>query len=484
MSNPDDHRLPIKLDTASNGEYPPIALEPVHHHANQLALEDTASCARRLGLPRRKFLVSACGAATSLLAINRAYAADSRGGGFFDIPQEAALDMAAAQASVAGDEFIFDVQGHFVNPEGAWVEKLPPGAQPYRAMGSRDCNPAGEGELAYLQCAGSEAFIKDVFLDSDTDMMVLSFVPSKRDAESLTIEEAVATREIVERMEGTKRLLVHGRVNPNQDGDMQDMDELAARWGVAAWKTYTQWGPDGRGYYLSDDVGLAFIEKARRLGVKTICIHKGIPFGRRSYEHSLCTDIGVVAKQYPDVNFLVYHSGYVPGQKEGPYRREREEGIDGLITSVLDNGVAQQGNVYAELGSTWRLLMRDPNSAAHSLGKLFKHLGPDNVLWGSDSLWYGSPQDQIQAFRTFQISEAFQQQFGYAAISPEVRAKVFGLNAAHVYEVAVPQVRASHGQDSLAQARHNYEADPHFRTYGPKTRREFLALKRLGGSLI
>ena len=49
--------------------------------------------------------------------------------------------------------------------------------------------------------------------------------------------------------------------------------------------------------------------------------------------------------------------------------------------------------------------MRDPDSAAHALGKLFKFVGEDNVLWGTDSIWYGSPQDQIQAFRTFQIAD-------------------------------------------------------------------------------
>ena len=41
-----------------------------------------------------------------------------------------------------------------------------------------------------------------------------------------------------------------------------------------------------------------------------------------------------------------------------------------------------------------------------AIGKLLKHVGEDNVLWGTDSIWYGSPQDQIQAFRTFQIADA------------------------------------------------------------------------------
>jgi hypothetical protein len=52
------------------------------------------------------------------------------------------------------------------------------------------------------------------------------------------------------------------------------MDELKEKWGVSAWKTYTQYGPGGKGYFLFDDVGLRFIEKPRVLGVKNICVHK------------------------------------------------------------------------------------------------------------------------------------------------------------------------------------------------------------------
>ena len=183
------------------------------------------------------------------------------------------------------------------------------------------------------------------------------------------------------------------------------MDELKERWGVCAWKTYTQWGPDGKGFFLSDDVGTRFIEKARALGVKVICVHKGLPFGKQSYEHSQCSDIGVVAKRFPDVSFLIYHSGFVTGVEEQAYdHAAKRDGIDTLIRSLIDNDVKPDSNVYAELGSTWRFLMRDPDTAAHALGKLLKYCGEHNVLWGTDSIWYGSPQDQIQAFRTFQIA--------------------------------------------------------------------------------
>jgi hypothetical protein len=102
------------------------------------------------------------------------------------------------------------------------------------------------------------------------------------------------------------------------------------------------------------------------------------------------------------------------------------------------------------------------------------------VLWGTDSIWYGSPQDQIQAFRTFQISRAFSEKFGYAPISKAVRAKVFGRNALRIYPVPQDVLQKHLARDRVARARDEYRehADPAFVTYGPKTRREFLNLQR------
>ncbi|MBL8521539.1 MAG: amidohydrolase family protein [Betaproteobacteria bacterium] len=479
--DPDGTRLPVKLDTTSNGEYAPIPLATEHRHANHLALECATTHAKRLGLTRRGFMVSACGVANSLLAMNAAYAAAGRTGGFYEVSKSAALDQVAARSAVDGNEFIFDVQGHFVNPTGAWTKRLPPAARPLRMPKTQACGPTkGSGERDYLQCIGQEEFIKDVFLDSDTDLMVLSFVPSTRLDEPLTIEEAAATAKIVERLEGSHRLYIHGRVNPNSPGDLDAMDELAQRHKVAAWKTYTQWGPDGTGFYLDDEVGLKFIDKAVKLGVRNIAIHKGLPFGMKSYEHSTCADIGRVARRYPNVNFLIYHSGYVHGKPEGAYDDKRTDGIDALCTSLLQNGVAPNTNVFAELGSTWRLLMRDPDSAAHALGKLFKYCGANNVLWGTDSIWYGSPQDQIQAFRTFQISAALRDKHGYPEMTPALRAKVFGLNALKMYPVPDDILKKHLKADRVAKDRDNYRnaPDPAFVTYGPRTRREFLNLKQ------
>lgn len=488
VHDPDGIRLPIKIDATSNGEYLPIPLDHYAQLANGLALEAATEQAGRLGKSRRDFLVSACGAATTLLAFNAAQAAAGRTGGWYALAPETAMEEDAAAAALGGDEFIFDVQGHFVNPKGAWLENVPEGAKPLSGMPAASC-PLAEGPSprAYLQCLGPEAFVKDVFMDSDTDIMVLSFVPSSREGEPLTIEEAAATREIVAQLEGTHRLLLHGRVNPNQAGDIEDMRRLKEGFGISAWKTYTQWGPEGKGFYFTDeDTGVRFLEQARSLEVPVVAVHKGIPFGQRSYEHSLCTDIGPAARRFPDLSFLIYHSGFIPGQAEGPYDPERNEGIDGLIKTVLDNDLGHGSNVYAELGSTWRYLMRDPDSAAHTLGKLIKYLGEDNVLWGTDSIWYGSPQDQIQAFRAFQISEALQEQHGYPALTPEIKAKIFGLNALKPYNIERTAIQKKIRHDAVEVARLAYQpmADPHFQTLGPKTRRDFLNLMRWTGGNV
>ena len=174
-SDPEGKRLPIKLDSTSNGEFEPVPLDAASRRANELAQARAGDNARRRGLGRRDFMISACGAASALLAFNEANAEAGRSGGFFELDRTAAVDPEAALDGLGGREFVFDVQGHFVGQHG----------------------------LGRVGLGGSEQFIKDIFLDSDTDMMVLSFIPSRRETELLTIQEADETRRIIDEMDGT-----------------------------------------------------------------------------------------------------------------------------------------------------------------------------------------------------------------------------------------------------------------------------------------
>ena len=472
-------RLPIKLDSTSNGEFAPVALPAAALEARRLALEQVERAARRVGLSRRGYLVSLLGAAATLAAFNRAFAAAGRRGGQYAVPREAQFERAAAEAAVGGDEFIFDVQLHHVNPQGAWRKTAGPNA--FKGMPNSSC-----GQPDHVECFSSGALLKDVFMDSDTAIGVLSHVPGGLDTNPLDFEAAGATRSAANTLDGTERLLLHGRCMPTLAGEIDSMDAQVERFPVAAFKTYTQFGPrDGAaGFFLDDDTyGAPFIERARKLKVRNIAVHKGLAFGPRGYEYSTSRDIGPAALRYPDMTFLVYHSGFDAGVKEGPYDPRAKAGVDVLVRSMRDAG--RPKNVYAELGSTWRFVMRDPDQAAHLLGKLLVTFGEDNILWGTDSIWYGSPQDQIQAFRAFEISREFQEKYGYPALTPAVKRKVFGLNALRVYGLDAAVLRPRLSKDRVKKARDEYLNDPQptFATYGPRTRREFLALRRLQGDL-
>jgi hypothetical protein len=112
------------------------------------------------------------------------------------------------------------------------------------------------------------------------------------------------------------------------------------------------------------------------------------------------------------------------------------------------------------------------------IGKLLKHLGEDRILWGTDAIWFGSPQDQIQAFRAFEISPEFQERYGYPALTPERKAKIFGLNAARVYKLDLDELRGAQRSDAVTRIRDEYAntPSPSHQTYGPRTRRDMLRL--------
>ena len=250
---------------------------------------------------------------------------------------------------------------------------------------------------------------------------------------------------------------------------------------MSAWKLYPVWGPRGVGYRLDDDLGTRTIAAGLAAGVPLFAVHKGLPLAGMAPEYTRPGDVGPAARRFPQATFLVYHSGFEG--PEGPYDPEADRGVDALLTSLAENGIGARGNVYAELGSVWRFLMGRPDAAAHVLGKLLARLGEDRILWGTDCIWYGSPQDQIQAFRAFEISAEYQERYGYPPLTPAAKRKIFGLNAARVYGVDPAEVRRAHRTDALSRARREVRAvsAPSHRTYGPRTRREMLRLLALRG---
>ena len=97
-----------------------------------------------------------------------------------------------------------------------------------------------------------------------------------------------------------------------------------------------------------------------------------------------------------------------------------------------------------------------PVMCQHLIGKNVKYYGADHVIWGTDCLWWGSPQWVIDAMKRFQISDELCEKFGYAKLTKEDKSKIFGLNAAKIYGIDVNEKLKALPNDSLSKLKTAY----------------------------
>ncbi|HMJ50528.1 MAG TPA: amidohydrolase family protein [Polyangiaceae bacterium] len=491
---------PISFLPVSNGEFEPPPATERDRRAEARYWRVVEEKARRLGMTRRQFTESAAGMVTALLVMNEVYGCgESPGGGAggqggftrdagfdverdvsaadaayadsqagYDVHPDATEDVARADSTVSGDEFIFDVQVHNTVPAPPW--------------NASTCGGANATDT--MLCP--KAFLNEIFVLSDTDVACLSGFPAARQNDQPSIRARGRIKEIIDQLSGSPRLVIHANVRPSDGAaELDAMAEDAANFPVVAWKTYPE--PQGLD---TDAVGRPFIERARQVGVKIIASHRGIGSDGGAWTGmNSPRDVVTAAKANPDFKFLVYHSAWQSGVREDhPFNMASDAplGIDRLIKAVLDNGLGPGSNVYAELGSTWHNLRNDMAQAAHALGKLLRYLGPERILWGTDCVLNGNPQSQIEAFRAFQIPPAMQTMYGYPELTPEVKRKILGENAAAVYGVDIAAMRRRITADDINGIILARADDPGAfprgpRPYGPRTRREFLAFLRWSG---
>src|SRR5438132_11403093 len=198
-----------------------------------------------------------------------------------------------------------------------------------------------------------------------------------------------------------------------------------------------------------------FYEKAVKAGITTICIHKGLlpPDYEKSFagvwEYATAWDIGKAAKDWPQINFVIYHSALRPFL-ELPDQAWNEFESSGRIQWASDLAELPQKfgvtNVYAELGTSFaNSAVAHPKFSAALVGTLIKGLGVDHVIWGTDSVWYGSPQWQIEAMRRLEIPEDMQKKYDFSALGgPDSATKqlIFG-GSAEVMPKAIASTRSA-----------------------------------------
>jgi len=463
--------IPLPMRLVSNEEFPPLPQTVAQREVEHRILADAARVAPKLGLRRRDFLATSGGLALSFLAMNAVF------GRFFDVLPVEAADPSAVRERAGEGFFVFDVQLHYVSagydPTDAEASRkgaVSKGALLGLRRQARRMNPKLATDRGTLADLSWETFVKEVFLDSDTAIGLISTPPGPYPQEAVVPpKEMTHIRDEINRITQSRRMLAHGLVSPQLGrADLDFMDQQAGALKIDAWKAYTGAAAKGfdRGWFLDDEtIAYPMLERARKLGVKRFCVHKGLPLGPvADYNHP--RDLIKAAKDFPDIDFLVYHSGLlsvsapkptgdVPWTSELCQMKKKEPAIR---------------NIYMELGSTFgQLVTTHPAACAHLLGQLVDAFGADHVLWGTDSIWYGTPQWQIEAFRRFEIPDAMIDKQTYAALTRPVKEQIFGLNAARLFGVDVNARRNEIPKDYLSRMKMAYldeGASPSHTWYG------------------
>jgi predicted TIM-barrel fold metal-dependent hydrolase len=455
---------PIPTRIASNEEFipPPQSPQQKEFEARLAAL--SAEAARGQGLSRRDFLRTGSGMAAALFALNQVF------GDCYEVSAEEVRDPKAFEEKWPKDQFIFDIQTHHVDVSKKWYDDTPDGRAALRFFQMLRPRLNVEESLELLNRAH---YVKEVFGDSDTVMAVISGVPSREwDKNPLPPDQMVATRKYVNDLAGSQRVLSHGLLRPNLGKkELEEMERQVKVLKIDAWKMYTGAELGEKAWYMDDEkVAYPCWEKTKKLGVKNLCVHKGLPLG--AFNEKACTplDLEKAAQDWPDLNFIVYHSGFrgfgYLGQGKGEKVKDPKTDDPQEIPWVSDilrilKRNPKIKNIYFELGSTFHMTSaRSPEMCMHMLGQMIQAAGADHILWGTDSIWGGSPQGQIVRLRKLKMKPELMDKYKYPELTDAVKDQILGLNAARLFGVDPKAKRQAIKADKLTQLREEYRRNP------------------------
>jgi predicted TIM-barrel fold metal-dependent hydrolase len=460
---------PVPTQSVSSDEFMPRPQTRAQRRVEARIKELVADLSRKHSMPRRVFLRTAAGMAAAFVAMNEAY------GPLYAVSRAEAQtpEMAKERAKALSGQFVMDCHTHFLRDD----TRIMTFVRQREAVGKAGWNPALADKPQTLDDLKFANYFKEVFLDSDTKVALISGSPSDIPQDwFLTNEMKAEARARVNREAGSRRMLSHAIFTPGQPGWLEAVDRAISDLKPDSFKGYTIGDNTnkavGKYPWRMDDEQVAYkaYEKFLKAGLVNVCVHKGLfpPSIEQQFPHLLAhsdvRDVGKAAKDWPQLNFIIYHSGYRfagGGKVEDAWaqfeRTGRVEWVTDLAEIPAKYGVT---NVYADLGQIFaQTTVADPRVCAAMMGQLVRGLGADHVVWGSDAVWTGSPQWQIEALRRLEIPEDIQKKYNLPPLGPAagpVKNAILGENNARLYRY---DKRAALATDRVAVAKGVYEAE-------------------------
>ena len=460
---------PIPTQSVSSDEFAPIPQTPRQREVEQRLAQLGDECASHQGLTRRQFFRTAAGMAAAFVAMNDVY------GPVFGVnrAEAATPELANARAAGLADQFVLDGHTHFLRDD----TRLDVFVRMREAVGRAGWNPDLVDRPQTIADLKFDNYMKEIYLDSDTKIALISSAPSEVKADwFLTNQMMAQARKRVNDQSGTRRLLSHAIFAPGQLGWVEEVDRAIAEDKPDSFKGYTIGDNThkdmAKPWRMDDEKRLyPFYERLWQVGIRNVCVHKGLypPSVERQYPHlrNFCdvSDVGQAARDWPMLNFIIYHSGYrfpAGGTPEEALEQFETTGRIDWVTDLAE--IPEQfgvTNVYGDLGQVFATTsVAQPKLAAAILGTLVRGLGADHVVWGSDAVWTGAPQWQLEALRRLEIPEDMQRGHGFAPLGEAtgtVKSAILGLNSARLYDID-PKAYADL-DDGIARRKREYLAE-------------------------
>jgi predicted TIM-barrel fold metal-dependent hydrolase len=460
---------PVPVQVVSSDEYLPEPQSAQQKEVQTRLIDMADPLAAKRGISRRAFFQTASGMAASFAAMNAVY------GTFFDAPLAEAQtrEVADERAGRLSGQFIMDMHTHFLRDD----TKLTGFVKMREVVGKAGWNKQIGDKPQTIDDLKYENYFKEMYLDSDTKVALISNAPSEiPDDWFLTNAMAFQTREKVNRKAGSRRMLAHYTITPGMRGWLEGIDRAIEQFRPDSWKGYTLGDNThkelSRHPFHLDDEKLMYpaYERFAKAGMRNVCIHKGLfPPGMEKrfpdlYAYADVHDVGKAAKDWPQLNFVIYHSGYrhIGGD---PAVAMAEWDRTGRISWVTDLSEipAKYGvtNVYADLGQLFAYsVVVQPRLASALMGTLIRGLGADHVCWGTDAVWTGSPQWQIEGLRRLEIPDEMQKKHGFkplGAADGPVKSAIFAGNNVRLYNFEKDREQIQLKPDAFANIKAEYQ---------------------------
>ena len=292
----------------------------------------------------------------------------------------------------------------------------------------------------YFQRIGADVVEAALFAESQVDIAVFHTVPIW----GFIADFSPAEVGLELRRRQPDRVHLYGGISPLQGQKaLDDLDRQVEQWGIIGLKLYPMDIIDGEVRALSfadQDVIYPVLERCRTLELKTIAIHKAFPLGPVQMDPFRVGDVDYAARDFPDLNFEVVHSGM----------------------AFLEESAAQAArfdNVYVNFETTASLAELHPRRFLTVLGT-FLAAGAGKRLFWSSALTNSHPRPVLEAFAGLEMPQDMIEQLGFPPLTREIKADILGRNYARVHGIDLDAMRQRLDGDAVSRQRAEGLAPP------------------------